>query len=358
VTGFASSYADARAAFRDAASARGWSWRAFPIPDEGAAGDLSVDVATSPDPGAKAVLVVSSGLHGVEGCLGSAVQVQLIDRWRALAGTSRTRAVLIHALNPYGFARSRRVDADNIDPNRNFLDSAAEYSGCPEVYAAFDPLLNPRRPPARWDLFTVRALTAIAVHGRRSLRTAIVTGQYEFPNGLFFGGRGRSQTHRLLERHMSSWIGAPAAAVHLDVHTGLGTWGTHKLLVDYPLDTGRRDRLTRWFGADAFLDQAPDGVSYRARGSFGPWCVSRGFAPDYTFAFLEFGTYGDVAVVAGLRRENQAHHWGRLGDRATADAKARLRELFCPASPAWRARALTDALAVIERAVRGLDGLA
>jgi hypothetical protein len=82
--------------------------------------------------------------------------------------------------------------------------------------------------------------------------------------------------------------------------------------------------------------------------------VSRGFAPDYSFAFVEFGTYGDLAVLAGLRAENQAHHWGRPGDPETVRARARLREVFCPESPAWRSRAVVAGLDIVERSVGGL----
>jgi hypothetical protein len=201
----------------------------------------------------------------------------------------------------------------------------------------------------------VRALVALAVYGRGALTDALVTGQYEFPKGLFFGGRQPSQTHMILERCMKSWIGRAAAVVHLDVHTGLGSWGTYKLLVDYPVAADQRERLTRWFGHASFVESDPSWPAYQARGSFGPWCVSRGFAPDYTFAFLEFGTYRDLAIVSGLRAENQAHFWAAgPHDAATIRAKARLRELFCPASPGWRARCLQNARDVMGQAVEAL----
>jgi hypothetical protein len=186
-----------------------------------------------------------------------------------------------------------------------------------------------------------------------ALRSALVTGQYDFPQGLFFGGKGSSATSDLVSRHLPSWLGHAERVVHLDVHTGLGAWGTSSLLVDYPLGPIARDRLTRWFGTRAFHERSPGRVAYQARGSFGPWLVARRFAPDYMFAFVEFGTYSEISVIAGLRAENQAHHWG--GETRTVQrAKARLRELFCPASPAWRARTLADGLDLTERALNGL----
>ena len=39
------------------------------------------------------------------------------------------RVVMIHALNPYGMAWVRRVNEDNVDLNRNFIDWSEPSSG-------------------------------------------------------------------------------------------------------------------------------------------------------------------------------------------------------------------------------------
>ncbi len=79
------------------------------------------------------------------------------------------------------------------------------------------------------------------------------------------------------------------------------------------------------------------------------------FAPDYLFACAEFGTYGPVRVLAGLRTENQAHHWGTPGSAATLRAKSRLRELFCPTDHRWRTQVLQRSGDFIARALQGLS---
>ena len=215
-------------------------------------------------------------------------------------------------------------------------------------------LPNPPRAPSRWGLFQLRALWAVARHGKAALKQALVTGQYDFPKGLFFGGRGPSRSKEIVQRHLKSWIGSARTVVHLDFHTGLGACGACKLLIDYPLSATQRVRLTRWFGAEAYEENDPRKTAYQPRGSFGQWCVAQDYAPTYIFAFAEFGTYGTIRVLAGLRAENQAHHWGRPEDPGTARAKKRLRELFCPASRAWRARVVAQSVDVVDRAVSGL----
>ena len=92
-------------------------------------------MALSPSGRRDRALIVSSGLHGVEGPFGSAVQVAALPHLAALH-ESGMRVVLIHALNPYGFAWGRRVDAANVDLNRAF-----RWDGMPESRpsASFPP---------------------------------------------------------------------------------------------------------------------------------------------------------------------------------------------------------------------------
>jgi hypothetical protein len=82
--------------------------------------------------------------------------------------------------------------------------------------------------------------------------------------------------------------------------------------------------------------------------------MSRGLAPDYLFAYAEFGTYGPIPVLAGLRAENQAHHWGTVDSPETGRAKARLKELFCPADERWRSRVLERSRDIVRRSLHEL----
>ena len=245
-TTFPADYGAARERFREAAQRLGWRLEAHPIEAVGPGGEeLTIDVACSATEDADNVLVISSGLHGVEGFFGSAVQTVLLERW-ASSASPPVRCVFLHALNPYGFAWIRRPNENNVDLNRNFLLPGEAFEGAPEGYARLDSFLNPRRPPSRWEPYTLKALWLIAKHGLFSLKQAIAAGQYEFPKGLFFGGAGPSQTQLLLAEHMPRWLSGSKRVVHLDLHTGLGPMASWKLLIDYPLTTAQRN----WFADD------------------------------------------------------------------------------------------------------------
>jgi hypothetical protein len=351
---FPNDYTAARERFREAAQHLGWQLEAHPIETAGPSGEkLTIDVACSANEDADNVLVISSGLHGVEGFFGSAVQTALLKQWASLSPPC-VRCVFLHALNPYGFAWIRRPNEENIDLNRNFLLPGEVFEGAPEGYERLDPFLNPRRPPSRWEPYTLKALWLIARHGLFSLKQAIAAGQYEFPKGLFFGGAGPSQTQLLLAEHMPRWLSGSKRVVHLDLHTGLGPMARWKMLIDYPLTADQRNWFATTFGPDSFEESDPRGVGYDARGGFGQWCVCRKLAPEYLFACAEFGTYSPIKVLAGLRAENQAHHWSKDSSAGAARVKENLKELFCPASPEWRSAVIEQSLDIVERATLGI----
>ena len=351
---FSHDYAQARSRFREAATQLGLVLESHAIGVNGPDGsELAFDVACSSGGDAAKVLVLSSGVHGVEGYFGSAVQLALLDHWNQ-SGLPNVKVLLLHGLNPYGFAWSRRFNEDNVDPNRNFLLPGEPFAGSPPGYAELDSFLNPRRPPSSWEPFTAKAAFLIMRHGMRKLRSAIAVGQYDYPQGLFFGGKGPCRMQTILQQNMPRWLEGSGQAVHLDFHTGLGDSATWKLLIDYKLSDLQRRQLTDWFGAASFEANTDSDIAYEARGGFGQWCVAQQFAENYLFACAEFGTYPPVKVLAGLRAENQAHHWGRVGAPATSNAKHRLKELFCPEASGWRATVIRESLQLIDQAIAGL----
>src|SRR5262249_11177352 len=124
--------------------------------------------------------------------------------------------------------------------------------------------------------------------------------------------------------------------------------------LDAPVSDSQRNRLDRWFGPDNHEEDDPRKTSYLPRGGFGPWCVAQKFAPEYLYMVAEFGTYGNIPMLAGLRQGNRADHRGQPGDKYAERAKERLRELFCPTSPAWRAKVLSEGMELVRRAAAGL----
>lgn len=350
---FSPDYATARQRLAEAATAAGFTHRALPYGADGPDGPLSIDALWRGPAAATRALVISSGLHGVEGYLGAAIQLALVEPLARQALPADTGVLLLHALNPYGMAWSRRVDVDNIDLNRNFLLQGEPFSGAPARYPALDPFFNPTTPPrARWSFYP-RAAALIARHGMAALKDTLPVGQYEFPKGLFYGGSGPSRTWRLLDEALPSWLGAARRVLHVDFHSGIGRWGTYKLFPN-TREPARVAALERAFGAEVVEGWDPSKTSYAIRGGLGEWLDARFPEARYDLVTAEFGTWHVLRIVEALRNENRATHHAPAGSPALTAARHHLRKAFCPSDPAWRDACVEQGLGIARQAAAAL----
>ena len=350
---FSPSYEVARRRFRDAATEAGATVEQQRVGTGEACADQTIDVATVGSREPDWTVVVSSGVHGIEGVFGSAIQLAWLSR---LAGDAPPPAggavVLVHAVNPSGFAGRRRTNEDNVDLNRNYLDTDDAYAGAPDGYEALDPFLNPASPPSPIDPFRLKALWYIRRLGLPTLKNAVAGGQYRFPRGLFFGGHGPATSTRVMRQHLAGWLGGAPRAVHIDLHSGLGSFGHYRLLLEESAASPNVEWYRDTFGAEFVEPLAnADGTSYATSGTLGGWAVTHLTGTRYRFVNAEFGTYPIVRVLGALRAENRAHFFGQPGTRAHHHAKAELLECFCPQSDRWRERVIEQGLAIIGRAI-------
>ena len=225
-TYFAQSYAEARRKFIEAASAAGQEPVAHPHPLLGRDGELlAMDVARFGASDAPSVLIITSACHGVEGYCGSGVQNALLAdaAFHAAAASAGVALLYIHALNPYGFSWLRRTTHENVDLNRNFQD----FSKPLPRNAAYDRLAH-LIVPSEWPPTPqVNAGLAefVAEHGAKALQTVISGGQYEHPQGLFYGGHNPTWSQQTLRHVLQDHGRRCRRLAWLDLHTGLGPSG-------------------------------------------------------------------------------------------------------------------------------------
>ena len=278
------------------------------------------------------VLLHTSGVHGVEGFTGSAIQIQLLQQPPELSETDAL--VVVHMINPYGMTWLRRFNETNVDLNRNFLEPAEPFEGVPDGYRKLNALLNPQSPPQRWDLFYPRLMGCILRYGFNNLKQAIAGGQYHYPMGLFFGGHQLEEGPVLLldwfRRHFAvvKRIGA------IDVHTGLGKYGVDSLLVPYGSDTEIFKTLRAQLG-NRVTPQDPTGIAYRIRGLFVEGLEREIPHADWTCIVQEFGTFHVLPMLKALRQENRWHHYARK-EQLDHPVKQQLLRAFCPDDVGWQ----------------------
>ena len=353
---FSASYIEARTRFRALVAKHNGQHQSFNLEQTAPTGEqLSVDVARFGADDAPHLLILSSGTHGVEGFFGSAVQLAFIeDRLKDLVADGDTAVLLIHAVNPFGFSHLRRVNENNIDLNRNCLEENQPYSGAHPGYTRLNAMLNPESTPSKWDMFLPQAVWNIARHGLPALKNSIAQGQYDFPKGLFFGGTELSQSMTIIQDNLPKWVGSATSILHLDLHTGLGKWGTYVLAS--PADTSEaiNQSAAQYFGADVMQSLQQGKVLYTIRGEFGGFCRNLFPQCDYLSLLAEFGTYPVLKVIAALRHENRMWHWGQMDSPERVQAAEALKETFAPASSEWQHITVEKALKITDQAQRYL----
>ena len=350
---FSNSYISARKKFLTAAARIDASVYSY---DLDSTSELAIDVAIVGSENLPS-LVLSSGLHGVEGFFGSAVQLSFLENL-ATNGLNGLRYVFIHALNPYGFQNIRRFDRENIDLNRNFLAPGDAYAGAPDGYEQLNRFLNPPSQPLNFEFYRLKALGYLMRFGMPSLKASIVCGQYDFPQGVFFGGSDTSETARIVEQYCDEWIGESEFVLHMDLHTGLGAFGAYKLL----LNQGEQKSVYEWY-VETFgennVEQVKDmdGTAYSTKGSMGAWLQNRFQAKRYRFVVAEFGTYGPIRVLGAIRAENRGHHYGYNSKRQKRAVEQELMECFCPRSQKWRNGVMDSSMEICDSAIVALHNM-
>lgn len=352
---FAPTYEEARRRFVAAAERVGAELMRYPVKIENAAGDeFTIDVAILGPTDAPAV-VSSSGVHGVEGFLGSAVQLAKLHELES--GISNDiRWVFIHAVNPFGFSRIRRFNENNVDLNRNFLLDGTGYNGASIGYERLDSFLNPTTPPSKLEPFLFKAAWYIARYGMSALKQSIAQGQYKYPRGIFYGGAGASHAFQVINNNAVSWMGRAKQILHVDFHSGLGDFGEYKLLLAELTGSHECQWYERVFGKDVVeATNESSGTAYKASGPLGEWLQAHFPDRDYRFVTAEFGTYGPVRVLASIRAENRAHHYAAQTSRVFREAKRELLECFCPTDPTWRRKVVDSGLKVLSQGAQALS---
>ena len=350
---FATTYAEARARFL--AAAAGTQLQSHPEPLRGIELEsLAMDVARVGAADADALLVISSGCHGVEGHGGSGAQVALLndESFRARARHAGVALLFIHALNPWGFSFGRRVTHEGVDLNRNFVDFRRPLPGNPG-YDQLAPFLLPEEwPPSVGNERQVMAYAAS--HGAGALQQAVSGGQYKHPDGVFYGGTSPTwsqQTLRMVLRQHGSkcrqlgWI---------DIHSGLGESGVGERIFACRDDDTAKHRAKAWWGNRITFTEDGSSSSSDLHGNL--WHAAYDECPQAAYAgiTLEFGTQPQDVVIEALRFDHWVARRRKPHDELADAARAAMRHAFFTDTPEWKAAVVKQARAAAAQAIDGM----
>ena len=351
-------YARARADFLAAAAEAGARLPTFVLPGHRGpdGGELCVDTAYLGPPDPVKLLVTVSGTHGIEGFCGSACQTRILLREgiaRAAAGPA-TGVLLVHSLNPYGFAYLRRVNEANIDLNRNFVDHDA-----PPHNNAYDAVHHAlvRSDGAGFapgelvaDLDELRGRL-----GPQRLQEAVTRGQYRHPEGLFYGGQAPTWSRRVFETVVAEQMAGAAHVAYIDLHTGLGRRGVGEPIFRGGRDADAHRRARRWYGDALTASEQGTSSSTPIVGNTATSVADGlGTKSQLTAITLEFGTLSGPEVLLALCADAWLHQHHAPTDAYRSDLKQLIRDAFCPDDADWRGQVLQRAREVFDQALVGL----
>jgi hypothetical protein len=352
---FSSDYQEARSKFREAATAAGGAVEAILHPERGPdGGELFTDVAAFGLNDADKILVLISGTHGVEGFCGSGAQIDLLRRGEMARLPARVGVLMIHAINPYGFAWLRRVTHENIDLNRNWVDFDQPL---PENHAYDD--LHPFICPEEWNDKTQQVADQalqdfVKKHGHAAMQLAVSGGQYNHPDGLFYGGNSPSWSQTTQAAIFSNYLAHATQVGVIDYHTGLGPWGFGEQIITSPRSNACFERAAKWFGAGVV--SATDGSSTSAAIGGDGLSAAPGLLPnaEVTCMALEVGTLPIPDIVKSLQADCWLHAHGDPQSDAAAPLKAEIRRAFYGDRDDWKGMVAGQSLLAVRQALSGL----
>ena len=327
-------------------------------PQKGPKGELlALDVARLGPRDARKVLITTSATHGVEGYCGSGNQVGLFETGLVTELPTDTALLQVHAHNPHGFAHERRVTEGNVDLNRNFVDFTRplpENTAYDEIHHLIVPTSwsGPARVAA--DL----AIAAqVATRGLAQFQRALTSGQYSHPDGLFFGGREATWSHRTIRDLAEAEVARHEHIAVIDFHTGLGPRGVGELIVDGDeSDPGYR-RARDWYGEAVKSPTKGESVSAEVVGTVAaPYRDAVG-ADNCTFVTVEYGTLPALDVLQALRADNWLYLHGDVTSNMGRRIKREIRAAFYGEDLAWKEQVWTRANEVARIALAGLAAL-
>ena len=355
---FAPDYGSARRRVLKASEAAATRHAIYRNPRTGPEGEpLAVDALWFGREDAANVLVLVSGTHGVEGFCGSGAQMDWLLTGGPVALPENTAALIVHALNPYGYAWLRRTTEEGVDLNRNGLDFDAALPVNPGYEALADALVPKSLDEATLAEAAARIARFRAEHGERAFETARSTGQHTHPEGIFYGGVAPTWCRHTMSEIASDFaLGRRRQVAIVDYHTGLGSFGHGEPICGHKPGESGQARCRAWYGESLGEPLLGTSASLPIAGlTQYAWAREIG-ADRLTFIALEFGTYAQHVGATALRDDHWLHAYGAVDwrDPQTRAIKAALRAFYHPDTRDWRIAVLLRSRHVLSQAVAGL----
>lgn len=302
------------------------------------------------------LIVITTGVHGIEGYIGS---VMLDVFWEEIYASeinqANTGVLVVANVNPYGMKYHRRYNENNVDLNRNFIID----------WNTFDVTVNKDYPKVNTFLGPKESIGNIVGHelsfygslvkeviedGADVISNALLGGQYEAPEGVYYGGNGDEASTKYLKDVFQQTLESEYEnVVHIDVHSGYGP-RYNMVIFNSVFETMNEAESVALFGYDNIIAHDSEAF-YPTTGDTTDFYYRLHEKLDSDTALFstcfEFGTIGDsfldsIISMKYTIEENQ-NHWYPSNNTTTNEIiKERYQELFYPTEKKWREKTIED----------------
>ena len=301
------------------------------------------------------LVVLTTGVHGMEGYIGS---VMLDVFWQEVypdLDKNDTGILVIANVNPYGMKYHRRYNENNVDLNRNFIIDWNDWDmSVNKEYPKVESLLSPKKSMknAFWHEvgFYGSLVKNVVSEGANTISDALLGGQYEYPQGVYFGGLGDQESTTYLKGVFEKTLqGAYENIVHIDVHSGYGP-RYNMVIFNSVYETMNEAETKALFGYDNVISYDSESF-YATTGDTTDFYYrlkdKMGADTELFSTCFEFGTIGDsfldsVISMKYTVEENQNHWYPTKNKTMQEIVKERYQELFYPTEKEWREKTVAD----------------
>ena len=301
------------------------------------------------------LIVLTTGVHGMEGYIGSVMLDVFFEDIYPNIDKSNTGILIIANVNPYGMKYMRRYNENNVDLNRNFIEDWSNFDLSSNTeYPKVDKFLQPtgKIGNAFWhEVGFYLSLAKEAVFtGADTVSDALLTGQYEYPEGVYYGGNGDEASTAYLKNVFADCIdGEYENIIHVDIHSGYGPRYNMVIFNSVQDPTSEKDSKEQ-LGYDYIIAQDSEDfyVTYGdTTDYFYRLLKSKGSDKSLYSTCFEFGTIGDgfFDSILSLKYtvDENRQHWYPTKNKTTEEiVKQNYYELFYPTETEWRVKAIQD----------------
>lgn len=227
------------------------------------------------------LIVITTGINGIDGYIGAAMVDVFFEEIYSTIDTSTTGVLVVANVNPYGMKNMRLYNENNVLLNRNFImdwDSFDRSSN--KDYPKVKEFFQPEKAIAHsfWHEvgFFGSLLVEVLTKGEDTLYNAALAGQYEYSEGISYGGNGDEASTTYLKGVFNDCLeGDYDNIIYIDINSGYGSFH------DLTIFNSAYETMTESEAVEAFGYE--DVISHNSTGFY----ETTGEATDFFYQLAE-----------------------------------------------------------------------